>query len=169
MDRRLGNMPSAAMVALCGTNWSLTDHCWCWCQNSGIAAALLRGVYQHVPRVVRSCKTKIRNGYRKGSSVACFCNISFFERKATKFSLQTKRLRCHHARSVEFAEGTDCTCHYSKLPSGGKDVLATLCVKLSQKEVRQHAPTNHTATYNIDRLILYHLYLSLYHKVIISS
>jgi len=51
---------------------------------------LLRGVYQHVPRVVRS---------------------------------------------VDFAEGTDCTPHYSKLPSGGKDILATLCVKLSQKEV----------------------------------
>ena len=39
------------------------------------------------------------------------------------------------ARSVDFAEGTDCTPHYSKRPSGGKDVLATLCVKLSQKEV----------------------------------
>lgn len=61
-----------------------------WKHAFSIAAGLLRGVHQHVPRVVRS---------------------------------------------VDFAEGTDCTPHYSKLPSGGKDVLATLCVKLSQKEV----------------------------------
>ena len=39
-------------------------------------------------------------------------------------------------RSAEFAEGTDCMPHYEKLPSGGKDVIATLCVKLSQKEAR---------------------------------
>ncbi|CAJ1378823.1 unnamed protein product [Effrenium voratum] len=61
-----------------------------WKAAFSIAASLLRGVHQHLPRVVRS---------------------------------------------AEFAEGADCQPHYSKLPSRGKDVLATLCVKLSQKEV----------------------------------
>ncbi|OLQ09664.1 TPR repeat-containing thioredoxin TDX [Symbiodinium microadriaticum] len=61
-----------------------------WKHSFSIAAALLRGIHQHVPRVVRS---------------------------------------------VEFAEGADCKPYYSKLPSGGRGVVATVCVKLSQKEV----------------------------------
>ncbi|CAK9073229.1 unnamed protein product, partial [Durusdinium trenchii] len=61
-----------------------------WNHAFSIAAALLRGLYSHIPRVVRS---------------------------------------------VEFAEGADCKPHFSKLPTRGKDCLATLCVKLSQKEV----------------------------------
>eukprot|EP00439_Symbiodinium_sp_Y106_P023831 s1923_g2.t3 len=59
---------------------------------------------------------------------ACIALARFNEVGAT--SVQSLR-----PSSVEFAEGADCKPHYSKLPSGGRGVVATVCVKLSQKEV----------------------------------
>ena len=115
---------------------------WCWCNPNlwRMLTVTLFWMWQNI----RCNKWNQRRAsqmlnFARFSSRPCTirsskyhqCTIPLFGTKIKHLCCLIGPLAC---RSVEFAEGTDCMPHYEKLPSGGKDVIATLCVKLSQKE-----------------------------------